>query len=213
MGKTTWVRGRWFFSRKHPHGRGEDLTASRSSVRATETPPRAWGRRTEKARVSPRLRNTPTGVGKTNNHKNLKNRKQKHPHGRGEDLRALGAAHKHTETPPRAWGRRIGKCTNDLVYGNTPTGVGKTTIPSLTRICERKHPHGRGEDDSITLAVKASKETPPRAWGRLYTRRNHCALGGNTPTGVGKTISDVATNGAIQKHPHGRGEDPLERIF
>ena len=33
-----------------------------------------------------------------------------------------------------------------VVQGNTPTGVGKTDIPSEGLLVSLKHPHGRGED-------------------------------------------------------------------
>ena len=50
---------------KHPHGRGEDRNTNMKSGMYVETPPGAWGRpdATEKAAWS--SRNTPTGVGKT----------------------------------------------------------------------------------------------------------------------------------------------------
>ena len=50
---------------KHPHVRGEDGIGGFSRHAGTETPPRAWGRRTV---IIPNLRearNTPTCVGKT----------------------------------------------------------------------------------------------------------------------------------------------------
>ena len=50
---------------KHPHVRGEDTSPSADRISRAETPPRAWGRRKEKARFDKRDRNTPTCVGKT----------------------------------------------------------------------------------------------------------------------------------------------------
>ena len=51
--------------RKHPHGRGEDVTVLLPFVTVTETPPRAWGRLTATHTAKPFTGNTPTGVGKT----------------------------------------------------------------------------------------------------------------------------------------------------
>ena len=51
--------------RKHPHGRGEDSRAARTSAGDGETPPRAWGRLTTPYFPAMTSGNTPTGVGKT----------------------------------------------------------------------------------------------------------------------------------------------------
>ena len=50
-------------------------------------------------------------------------------------------------------------------------------------------------------------ETPPRAWGRLLHHVPSWSEGGNTPTGVGKTLCGPGRLGIKGKHPHGRGED------
>ena len=153
-----------------------------------ETPPRAWGRLLRLRPANPPLRNTPTGVGKTPAHKRRKAHCRKHPHGRGEDLITLETSTEPTETPPRAWGRQDQFVRCYLTAGNTPTGVGKTTMSPLKRICSWKHPHGRGEDVSIVFFIPRKSETPPRAWGRLGRWTSLKLSSGNTPTGVGKTL-------------------------
>ena len=50
---------------------------------------------------------------------------------------------------------------------NTPTGVGKTHSIHLPQSELKKHPHGRGEDWGHVEMCLYTKETPPRAWGRL----------------------------------------------
>ena len=70
---------------KHPHGRGEDSSCFVVLRRASETPPRAWGRLMTTAVISYAQGNIPTGVGKTTT---------KHDE-----------AAAPPETPPRAWGR------------------------------------------------------------------------------------------------------------
>ena len=52
-----------------------------------------------------------------------------------------------------------------------------------------------------------SRETPPRAWGRVYTLGGNQGLTRNTPTGVGKTPPARKPRLEGWKHPHGRGED------
>ena len=50
------------------------------------------------------------------------------------------------ETPPRAWGRPARLELRSRLDGNTPTGVGKTSVARLILTSKEKHPHGRGED-------------------------------------------------------------------
>src|SRR5690606_11285046 len=48
VGKTAPVRACPSGSRKHPHGRGEDGSCARMSQWISETPPRTWGRLTQR---------------------------------------------------------------------------------------------------------------------------------------------------------------------
>ena len=50
-------------------------------------------------------------------------------------------------------------------------------------------------------------ETPPRAWGRPGPILRHINAVRNTPTGVGKTEVKADPGKALEKHPHGRGDD------
>ena len=93
---------------------------------------------------------------------------EKHPHGRGEDTLRLKNPKPLLETPPRAWGRPIAKAFCAATARNTPTGVGKTMLASTTNVVDKKHPHGRGEDQTARQVLGVSKETPPRAWGRHF---------------------------------------------
>ena len=137
---------------------------------------------------------------------------EKHPHGRGEDPIIPDSAVPVEETPPRAWGRLMNDICASLSVGNTPTGVGKTFRTSKGADLPEKHPHGRGEDHKHCPNHVIEQETPPRAWGRRRINGGFQAGKGNTPTGVGKTIPTVPNLYLFQKHPHGRGEDPGNRI-
>ena len=134
---------------------------------------------------------------------------QKHPHGRGEDLKSTKKSAQARETPPRAWGRRAVPALAVAVSGNTPTGVGKTVASAAASGLGRKHPHGRGEDSPCGASSPDRCETPPRAWGRPHAALHSSIKCRNTPTGVGKT--GVSWQGVCRnrKHPHGRGEDPF----
>ena len=134
-------------SRNHPHGRGEELTEGGSRGLHVETPPRAWGRRSQRDRDFIHVGNTPTGVGKTAEDATPEARFRKHPHGRGEEISSRGRIHEIAETPPRAWGRVTQIASNAGRNRNTPTGVGKRAAERIERGMVEKHPHGRGEEE------------------------------------------------------------------
>src|SRR5690606_880992 len=70
---------------------------------------------------------------------------------------------------------------------------------------------GRGEDWRRPSCPPTGLETPPRAWGRRWRTRKRRTRARNTPTGVGKTVSEDDILDLLQKHPHGRGEDSNTR--
>ncbi len=114
------------FTKKHLHGRGEDIIVLIRSWLSKETPPRAWRRRTCHKMAQNKNRNTSTGVEKTGDTWRGIPRRQKHLHGRGEDLKSLAGQIRCSETPPRAW-RRPHTVVNPVIYPrNTSTGVEKT---------------------------------------------------------------------------------------
>ena len=127
VGKTSSASFRETGYSKHPHGRGEDRLASLRSASLRETPPRAWGRRENLSPYFCVIGNTPTGVGKTAWLSPVLRRKQKHPHGRGEDSPSSEPGGSEKETPPRAWGRLGIGFRSRKFFRNTPTGVGKTS--------------------------------------------------------------------------------------
>ena len=167
MGKTPAGRKAAARPEKHPHVRGEDSYRFYPDRGGLETPPRAWGRPTVRPMPQNMKRNTPTCVGKTRYRIEARYTSEKHPHVRGEDPSKKGQGGGLTETPPRAWGRRLPQPAGGACPRNTPTCVGKTS----------------GRDRH-----KASNwETPPRAWGRRLVDAFHRHALGNTPTCVGKT--------------------------
>ena len=65
VGKTPFLPFVPIFPRKHPHGCGEDGLSPVPQYPEKETPPRVWGRRRQATMTPLAIRNTPTGVGKT----------------------------------------------------------------------------------------------------------------------------------------------------
>ena len=195
--------------RNTPTRVGEDNINTVRINSIMETPPRAWGRRGNTGPIMDILRNTPTRVGKTRTSPSTFESTKKHPHARGEDGQGMGAADTALETPPRAWGRRIGEPCDSLENGNTPTRVGKTLSLRQKSQATKKHPHARGEDWKTCTISSINKETPPRAWGRHAQDAISTLACRNTPTRVGKTNADVVRHHPSGKHPHARGEDFL----
>ncbi len=146
------------------------------------------------------MRNTPTGVGTTWFSLNCVLLRKKHPHGRGDDDPRIEVDDDQEETPPRAWGRRINKGTILNPVRNTPTGVGTTVTIFKDTFIPWKHPHGRGDDYNRAVSLPITLETPPRAWGRQYLKRQTQMRIRNTPTGVGTT--PIYCERAIIKTPY-----------
>ena len=71
----------------------------------------------------------------------------------------------------------------------------------------QKHPHVRGEDDTVNKVLQQPIETPPRAWGRHAKEDIEKLEDRNTPTCVGKTYAGGPVQFDREKHPHVRGED------
>ena len=95
------------------------------------------------------LKIAPTCVGKTGITFSIGAVRQKHPHMRGEDSSIIMAGKSAVETPPHAWGRHIAPDLLVLDEGNTPTCVGKTQTSAHSSLAYWKHPHMRGEDQTI----------------------------------------------------------------
>ena len=167
--------------------RGEDKGKYGKQWRASETPPRAWGRLVYVIINLVYVGNTPTCVGKTSTISRPARLPWKHPHVRGEDYVNMWKRIADKETPPRAWGRHFLSCFICMEWRNTPTCVGKTPPAPRSRSRGKKHPHVRGEDFLIILNHNAAGETPPRAWGRPVVSFILITSFGNTPTCVGKT--------------------------
>ena len=133
MGKTDVPGPVDFTLRKHPHARGEDA-AKKKLPRITTG-------------------NTPTHVGKTALKASGVTRWGKHPHARGEDRSETTPAMHPQETPPRTWGRPELLQGGTYLFGNTPTHVGKTSFSPSVENNLWKHPHARGEDGAVVLAL------------------------------------------------------------
>ena len=166
-----------------------------------------WGRQRSSRLAKECKRNTPTHVGKTIKEGFDGNIAGKHPHACGEDSAVKKMFCAMTETPPRMWGRHLETDPAWMMFGNTPTHVGKTHLHTSHTQPRQKHPHACGEDSRKSTPTTGCVETPPRMWGRRAEAFPSLSTKGNTPTHVGKTSLGVVASGVSGKHPHACGED------
>ncbi len=96
----------------HPHMRGEDYYGSDPAVEANGSPPHAWGRHFDIARITDVVRFTPTCVGKTQRLFRTGRANTVHPHMRGEDILVVIHCLISFGSPPHAWGRLTGGISN-----------------------------------------------------------------------------------------------------
>ena len=128
----------------HPHGRGDNFIGAGAAAQIEGSPPRAWGQLRRCSAKHEHARFTPTGVGTMPRRQSGTRMPPVHPHGRGDNARAITSAmsnpvHPHGRgdnaapperdayaagSPPRAWGQ----CAQVQQYWSqarfTPTGVG-----------------------------------------------------------------------------------------
>ncbi len=181
--RASWAGG----SAVHPHGRGDNLAMCPLRCASAGSPPRAWGQRLVAPARLGRGRFTPTGVGTTRTPRANCSNPSVHPHGRGDNAFFFAFSSFPNGSPPRAWGQRPGSGIERVPHRFTPTGVGTTSTQPHRTTVYSVHPHGRGDNDVLTVNDVREEGSPPRAWGQLLQRRGEGARARFTPTGVGTT--------------------------
>jgi len=85
--------------------------------------------------------------------------------------------------------------------------VGTIAPGALVHTAETVHPHGRGDNLSISTDTLSLIGSPPRAWGQCDLFARSPRTGRFTPTGVGTICGGSATRWCATVHPHGRGDN------
>ena len=153
------------FLPEHPHGRGEKTKNIPHQRPKDGTSPRAWGEGGIPGVHFRRVRNIPTGVGRSTPLAGVLFCAEEHPHGRGEKARASVVQTREDGTSPRAWGEGRGGNRRGAQLRNIPTGVGRRPQLPNTMRGFSEHPHGRGEKGLSPVSFMLSIGTSPRAWG------------------------------------------------
>jgi len=134
---------------------------------------------------------TPTGVGKITRRSLAATVDTVHPHGRGENEITTLLEKAAIGSPPRAWGKCLGRVAHLAHPRFIPTGVGKM---------------GTGR-----ARLWTHNGSPPRAWGKSVETQVVTGLPRFTPTGVGKIAGVPQGEALTPVHPHGRGENQIMR--
>ena len=125
----------------------------------------------------------------------------------GEDRTPYGFKTTPSGSPPRVWGRRHVRGALQAQGRFTPTCVGKTPAPAVTRRTRAVHPHVCGEDCYGGIGGGRTDGSPPRVWGRPVRPELPRDFRRFTPTCVGKTGCPGRPAAARAVHPHVCGED------
>ena len=154
------------------------------------------------------MRFTPTPVGTTTHGESPWTRTAVHPHARGDDRVRWRRSRLTTGSPPRPWGRLLAGQDVGVRVRFTPTPVGTTAQSAPAPVELTVHPHARGDDHSCSVNSSRYPGSPPRPWGRRWTRPHGTRRPRFTPTPVGTTEPDQRRESRLTVHPHARGDDP-----
>ena len=116
-------------------------------------------------------------------------------------------------SPPRAWGQSVIHVALQRRHRFTPTGVGTIGGRRITATLAAVHPHGRGDNYTVTTRYTLPSGSPPRAWGQSVVQIARQRRHRFTPTGVGTISLNSCAIFRRAVHPHGRGDNHLPRAL
>ena len=193
----------------HPHGRGDNCVPALARKVHCGSPPRAWGQSATWSQYGRNRRFTPTGVGTILEKPRFFVHQSVHPHGRGDNRLSSYLMPAPHGSPPRAWGQCKFVGFSSKFPRFTPTGVGTIRPTSRTQFSNSVHPHGRGDNAGMSIPMRMTCGSPPRAWGQLTTLSTAGMSIRFTPTGVGTITSCLSRRAPTAVHPHGRGDNEI----
>ncbi len=202
----------------HPHACGENFSGGARIRPPKGSPPRLWGKQSLRVSPLPTHRFTPTPVGKTLQPRAPWSISLVHPHACGENINSLCRLLAHKGSPPRLWGKRVGRGVGYRWRWFTPTPVGKTRPRCRLTRPWPVHPHACGENVRRIVDRLGDSGSPPRLWGKLRRASSSWSSISQvpwpatqsqrfTPTPVGKTRIATPEVDITEVHPHACGEN------
>ena len=154
---------------------------------------------------------TPTCVGTIRNMGIQPDSGSVHPHVRGDNICLACGTLARFGSPPRAWGQWRAGDSAQRVKRFTPTCVGTMGGAWEEDGLLQVHPHVRGDNVRVSLAINSVLGSPPRAWGQYSAPRFLESQIRFTPTCVGTISPCFISASGRSVHPHVRGDNPTTR--
>jgi len=153
VGTTSMVVINFSFLTVHPHARGDNVPCPVRFHSFPGSSPRAWGQRRPTPYNSFLVRFIPTRVGTTRVYRRQRHNGAVHPHARGDNGSGGAVFCRIDGSSPRAWGQlgaQMRECSDRRFI---PTRVG--TTDSVVKIISvgPVHPHARGDNGCVMVAV------------------------------------------------------------
>ncbi len=171
----------------HPRVRGDDSNQKRGVASSLGSPPRARGRRLERAGRAALVRFTPACAGTTPQAPAWRCGSSVHPRVRGDDTMPTTRPSSSSGSPPRARGRPCRRASSRSARRFTPACAGTTCGQPARESRRAVHPRVRGDDARRSMARGIVVGSPPRARGRLGLEVAGNALPRFTPACAGTT--------------------------
>ena len=134
-------------------------------------------------------------------------RSRAHPRSRGENLRVRRSPMHSSGSSPLTRGKRRGRNLDGYQDGLIPAHAGKTNQRDARFCCQRAHPRSRGENQTTAIIVAICGGSSPLTRGKLGNRGARATRPGLIPAHAGKTLWELAPDGAAWAHPRSRGEN------
>ena len=170
----------------HPRGCGENQTMTKFLKRKAGSPPRMRGKLVSSGQVSQAQRITPADAGKTEPDYDADVRQWDHPRGCGENSFYINIDNSFTGSPPRMRGKLSLLLCCHILSRITPADAGKTDKLSYSKLKDRDHPRGCGENNVILNMFPAKLGSPPRMRGKLSANMTTYRAYWDHPRGCGE---------------------------
>ena len=206
-GKTLWQWSIVRDTRDHPRRCGENSIATNPPPVSLGSPPQVRGKPSLRIGVSPLVRITPAGAGKTLRSLASVRSSQDHPRRCGENCPHPTSQKARLGSPPQVRGKLDSLSRNHVPTRITPAGAGKTKACSLSTNTAWDHPRRCGENPNSRIVRAQQSGSPPQVRGKLIEGIVKGILNRITPAGAGKTAQIPPAVRPSKDHPRRCGEN------